>query len=284
MGIRLYKPTSAARRYGSVLTKDEITKHSPERSLTVPLKKHGGRNNLGRTTSRFRGGGAKRKYRLVDFKRRKDDVAADVTAIEYDPNRSANIALIQYEDGEKAYILHPVGLKVGDKVRSGPAAEPKVGNALPLRFIPQGLQVHNVELQTGQGAKLVRAAGAVAQLSAKVGDYCTLILPSGEMRLIHGDCRATIGQVANLDHQNVVIGKAGRKRHMGRRPHNRGTSMNPIAHPMGGGEGRTGGGRHPCGPKGKLSKGGKTRNKRKVSQGLIIRGRKRGKHVSGTSK
>lgn len=279
MGIRKYKPTSPGRRHGSVLTFEELTTSKPEKSLLRPLKKTGGRNNQGRTTARFRGGGHKRRYRLIDFKRRKDDMPATVVSVEYDPNRTANISLVQYEDGTKAYILHPVGLSVGDVIVSSMTrCEATVGNCMPLREMPVGLEVHNIELNPGQGGKLVRAAGTVAQFSAKAGKYGTIVLPSGEIRMVHLDCRATIGQVANLDHQNVVIGKAGRNRWKGRRPHNRGTSMNPVAHPMGGGEGRSGGGRHPCGPTGTLSKGGKTRTKRKASNKLILRGRKRGKH------
>lgn len=288
MGIKQYKPTSPGRRGASVLDWSELTNRGrvkPEKSLLEPLKKTGGRNNQGRTTARFRGGGNKRMYRKVDFKRnRKDGVAATVQSIEYDPNRSANIALIQYEDGDKAYILAPKGLTAGDAVMAGDKVEPKVGNCMPIRNIPQGLPIHNIELRPGQGGKMVRSAGAVAQLNSKEGDYAFVSMPSGELRKVHLDCRATIGSMGNSDHSNVVIGKAGRTRHMGRRPHNRGTSMNPVAHPMGGGEGRRGGGRHPCGPTGKLSKGGKTRPKKKWSNQLIIRGRKRGPHVSGTSR
>lgn len=290
MGVRKYKPTSPGRRRSSVLDWSELTNKGrvkPEKSLLEPLKKTGGRNNQGRTTARFRGGGNKRMYRLVDFKRKHhDDVAATVQSIQYDPNRTANIALIQYDDESqtKSYILAPKGLKEGDVLTAGDKVEPKVGNCMPLRNIPQGLAIHCIELRPGQGGKLVRSAGVVAQLNSKEGDYAFVSMPSGELRKIHLDCRATIGQVGNTDHANVIIGKAGRKRHMGRRPHNRGTSMNPVAHPMGGGEGRRGGGRHPCSPTGRLAKGGKTRQKKKWSNVFIIRGRKRGPHVSGTSR
>ncbi|MBI1849693.1 MAG: 50S ribosomal protein L2 [Planctomycetes bacterium] len=274
MGLRAYKPTSAGRRFATVLDFEEITKTTPEKSLLVSTKKSGGRNNAGRTTSRFRGGGHKRMLRVIDFRRNKDGVPGKVAAIEYDPNRSARLALLHYADGEKRYILWPVGLKVGDVVFSGEKVEPRVGNCMPLRSIPQGLAIHNLELTPGKGAQLVRTAGGVAQLAAKEGEYAQVSLPSGEIRLIHLSCRATIGQVGNLDHQNVWIGKAGRRRWMGRRPHNRGTSMNPVAHPLGGGEGRTGGGRHPCSPTGKLCKGKKTRRRRNRSSAFIVRRRK----------
>ncbi|MGE0430981.1 MAG: 50S ribosomal protein L2 [Planctomycetota bacterium] len=288
MGIRKYNPTTPGRRQGSVLDWSELTDRGrikPAKSLLEPLKSHGGRNNLGRTTSRFRGGGAKRMYRKVDFRRnRHDDKPGNVLSIEYDPNRSANIARVQYPDGSLQYILAPVGMKQGDTVLAGLKVEPRPGNCMPIKNIPQGLDIHNIELNPGQGGKLVRSAGTVAVLSAKEGKYATVVMPSGEMRKILLECRATIGRVGNLDHQNVVIGKAGRKRWMGRRPHNRGSAMNPVAHPMGGGEGRRGGGRHPCSKTGLLAKGGKTRQKKKWSNNLIIRGRKFGKHVAGTRK
>jgi len=274
MAIKIYKRTSAGRRNSSVNRSDEITTTTPEKSLLKPLKKTGGRNHHGKITARHRGGGHKRRYRLIDFKRDKDGLGAEVKTIEYDPNRSCNIALVEYEDGEKRYILAPAGLKVGQKVYSGPDAEPRLGNSLPLGKIPLGLEVHNIELNPGQGGKLVRAAGNVARLSAREGKHATLILPSGEMRMVNASCRATIGQLGNVEHMSVRYGKAGRKRHLGRRPHVRGSAMNPVAHPMGGGEGRRAGGRHPVSPTGKLAKGGKTRRKRKSSNKLIIRRRR----------
>lgn len=275
MGIKVYKPTSPGRRNMSVLTFEEITKKEPERSLVVPLKKHSGRNNEGRITVRHRGGGVKRKYRIIDFKRDKDNVPAKVAAIEYDPNRTANIALLHYKDGEKRYILAPVGLKVGDIVMSGENVDIKVGNALPLRNIPVGTVIHNIELYPGRGGQLVRAAGGAAQLMAKEGDYAHVRLPSGEIRMIHLDCRATIGQVGNLDHENVSIGKAGRKRHMGIRPTVRGSAMNPVDHPHGGGEGKAPIGRPaPVTPWGKPTLGYKTRKKNKESDKYIIKRRR----------
>ncbi len=277
MGIKKYKPTSPGRRNSSVNDFAEITKSEPEKSLLQRIPRSGGRNFQGRITARFRGGGHRKLYRIIDFKRRKDGIPAKVVGIEYDPNRSANIALLHYADGEKAYILAPKGLTVGDTVMNGPGGDPKVGNCMPLADIPVGLEVHAVELQPGRGAQLARAAGAVCQLLAKEGDYAVLVLRSGEMRRVPLACRATIGQVGNLDHQNVRWGKAGRIRWLGRRPHNRGTSMNPVAHPMGGGEGRSGGGRHPCSPTGKPAKGGKTRKRKKASDKLIIRRRKKGR-------
>jgi large subunit ribosomal protein L2 len=282
MGIRLYKPTTPGRRQGSVSDFAEITdrKKKPEKSLLVPHPKKGGRNNHGVTCSRFRGGGHKRMYRVIDFKRRKDDVWATVVAIEYDPNRSSRIALVQYDDGLRAYILAPEGLKAGDKVISGENAEPRVGNCLPLRRIPLGMSVHNVEMQPNRGGQLCRSAGTSVTLTAREGRWAQITLPSGEVRRISSECRATIGTVGNPDHMNISLGKAGRKRWMGRRPHNRGTSMNPVSHPMGGGEGRTAGGRHPCSPTGVLSKGGKTRNKRKPSNAAIIRRRRPGPHYA----
>jgi large subunit ribosomal protein L2 len=282
MGIRYYKPTTPGRRQGSVSDFAEITdrKKKPEKSLLVPHPKKGGRNNQGMTCSRFRGGGHKRMYRLIDFKRRKDDVWATVVAIEYDPNRSSRIALMQYDDGLRAYILAPEGLKAGDKVISGENVEPRVGNCLPLRRIPLGMTIHNVELQPNRGGQLCRSAGTSVTLTAREGRWAQITLPSGEVRRISSECRATIGTVGNPDHMNISLGKAGRKRWMGRRPHNRGTSMNPVSHPMGGGEGRTAGGRHPCSPTGVLSKGGKTRNKRKPSNAAIIRRRRPGPHYA----
>jgi large subunit ribosomal protein L2 len=276
MGVKIYRPTSPGRRQSSVNDYSELTDRNrqPTKSLLTPLHKTGGRNHSGKITSWWRGGGAKRLYRIIDFKRRKDDGRATVIAIEYDPNRSCHIALVEYADQTKTYILAPLGLKAGDWVESGPTAEPKAGNALPLKNIPVGLDVHNVELTAGQGGKLARSAGATARLIAREGDWATLLMPSGEMRQVRVECRATIGQIGNLDHQHVRTGKAGRTRHMGRRPHNRGTSMNPIAHPMGGGEGRSGGGRHPCSAWGKLAKGGKTRSPRKNSGKRILRRRK----------
>jgi len=238
MGIRKYKPTSPGRRNMSVNTFEEVTKHEPEKALLEPVKKHGGRNNYGRITVRHQGGGAKRKYRIIDFKRNKDNIPGKVAGIEYDPNRSSNIALIHYVDGEKRYIIAPLKLKVGTFVVSGPESDITIGNCLPLKNIPVGTTVHNIELKAGKGAQMVRSAGGSAQLMAKEGNYATLRLPSGEMRMVRIECRATIGQVGNLDHQHVRIGKAGRKRHMGIRPTVRGSVMNPCDHPHGGGEGK----------------------------------------------
>lgn len=274
MGIKIYKPTSAGRRNSSVNTHEEVTKRTPEKSLLAPLGKTGGRNNQGFTTTRFRGGGNKRMYRIIDFRRLKDGVEGTIAGIEYDPNRTCHIALVHYADGEKSYILAPLGLKVGQKIYSGDKAEPRVGNCLPLTNIPGGLEVHNIEMTPGQGGKLVRTAGGVARLAAKEGKWAQVVLPSGETRMLDANCRATIGQLGNLDHANVRVGKAGRKRHMGRRPHVRGTAQNPVSHPMGGGEGRSHGGRHPCSPTGKLAKGGRTRNRRKASNKLILRRRR----------
>ncbi len=274
MGIRVYKPTSAGRRNSSVNDYAELTTSKPEKSLCKRIKKNGGRNHHGITTSRFRGGGARKIYRIIDFKRNKDGIPAKVATIEYDPNRNCFISLVHYSDGEKRYILSPLSLKTGDLIESGSVCEPKIGNAMPLAAIPAGLEIHNIEMRAGQGAKLVRGAGNAARIVAKEGDWVTIILPSGEMRMIRKECRATIGRLSNPDHQNVRIGKAGRKRHMGRRPHVRGKAMNPVAHPMGGGEGRANGGRHPCSPTGVLAKGGKTRNPRSPSNNRIIRRRK----------
>lgn len=273
MPVKTFKPVTPGLRFKSVLTFEEITKTEPERGLLEPLKKTGGRNNQGRMTARHRGGGHKRMYRVIDFKRDKDGVPAKVAAIEYDPNRSAFIALLHYLDGEKRYIIAPLGLKVGDIVESGPNAPIRVGNALPLQNIPLGTLVHNVELKPGKGGQLARSAGTYAQLMAKEGKYATLRLPSGEMRLVPLECRATVGQVSNVDHENVSLGKAGRARWLGWRPFVRGVAMNPIDHPMGGGEGKTSGGRHPCSPWGLLSKGKKTRGK-KPSDKYIVQRRK----------
>ena len=274
MGIRIYKPTSAGRRNSSVNDYSELTGHRPEKSLCVRIKKSGGRNHHGVTTSRFRGGGARRIYRIIDFKRNKDAVPAKVATVEYDPNRNCFISLLHYADGEKRYILAPLGIKAGDTVESGISCEPKIGNAMPLESIPAGLEIHNIEMTAGQGGKLVRGAGNAARIVAKEGNWVTVILPSGEMRMIRKECRATIGRLSNPDDQNIRIGKAGRKRHMGRKPHVRGKAMNPVSHPMGGGEGRANGGRHPCSPTGVLAKGGKTRNPRNPSNKRIIRRRK----------
>ncbi len=274
MGIKRYKPYTPSRRHMSVSTFEEITKSTPEKSLVVHLKKTAGRNNQGKLTVRHLGGGSKIKYRLVDFKRNKDGIPATVKAIEYDPNRTANIALIVYADGVKSYILAPNGLSVGDTVMNGENAEVRTGNSLPMRLIPVGANIHNIEMKPGKGAQLVRAAGNVAQLMAKEGKYATVKLPSGEMRLLPIDCRATIGQVGNLDHELVKIGKAGRKRHMGIRPTVRGSVMNPNDHPHGGGEGRSPIGRpSPMTPWGKPALGYKTRKKHKASNKFIIRGR-----------
>jgi large subunit ribosomal protein L2 len=282
MGIRAYKPTTPGRRQGTVSDFAEITdrKKKPEKSLLVPHPKKGGRNNQGITCTRFRGRGHKRMYRLIDFKRAKDNVWATVVAIEYDPNRSSRLALLQYEDGEKTYILAPEGLKAGDKIQSGLDVEPKVGNCMPLRRIPLGMSVHNLEMQPGRGGQVCRSAGTSATLTAREGRWAQITLPSGEVRRISSECRATIGVIGNADHMNISLGKAGRKRWMGRRPHNRGTSMNPVSHPMGGGEGRTSGGRHPCSPTGVLAKGGKTRKKRKPSNAAIMRRRRPGPHFA----
>ena len=274
MGIRTYKPYTPSRRHMTSSTFEEITKSTPEKSLTVALKKNSGRNNQGKITVRHRGGGSKIKYRVIDFKRNKDGVPAKVVAIEYDPNRTANIALLQYADGEKRYILAPVGLTVGTKVMSGPDAEIRVGNALPMINIPVGTQLHNIELKPGKGGQMVRSAGNVAQLMAKEGKMVTLRLPSGEMRMVPSDCRATVGQVGNTDHELVTIGKAGRKRHMGIRPTVRGSVMNPNDHPHGGGEGRAPIGRPaPSTPWGKPALGLKTRKKNKHSNKYIVRKR-----------
>jgi large subunit ribosomal protein L2 len=277
MGIRVYKPTSPGRRNSSVIDYSELTTSKPEKSLCERIKKNGGRNHYGITTTRFIGGGARKIYRIIDFKRDKDGVPAKVATIEYDPNRDCFISLLNYADGEKRYILSPQGIKVGDQVESGQSCEPKIGNAMPMEAIPAGMEIHNIEMTSGQGGKLVRGAGSAAKIVAKEGNWVTIVLPSGEMRMFRKECRATIGQLSNPDHQNVSLGKAGRTRHLGRRPHVRGKAQNPVSHPMGGGEGRANGGRHPCSPTGVLAKGGKTRNPRKISNNRIIRRRKGGR-------
>jgi large subunit ribosomal protein L2 len=277
MPIRKPKPTSPGRRFSTYPDFAEVTRTEPEKTLTEGLSKSGGRNSKGRKTSRHRGGGAKRLYRKIDFKRRKDGVPAKVASIEYDPNRSAYIALLHYADGEKRYILAPQRLRVGAQLESGPGVEINVGNALPLAGMPIGTVVHNVELEPGRGGQLGRAAGAAIQLMAKEQGMATLRLPSGEMRLVRADCRATVGAIGNADHQNVKIGKAGRKRHMGVRPQTRGTAMNPVDHPHGGGEGSTTPGRHPVTPWGVPTLGYRTRKKSKRSDRYIVRGRRRGK-------
>lgn len=274
MGTKIYKPTSAGRRNSSVNDYKELTTNRPEKSLCRRIKKNGGRNHSGKTTVRFRGGGAKRIYRIIDFKRNKDGVPGKIATVEYDPNRNCFISLVNYADGEKRYILAPLGIKVGEVVESGDSVEPKVGNAMRLSAIPAGMEIHNIEMTAGQGGKMVRGAGAAARIVAKEGDWVTVILPSGEMRMVRRECRATIGRLSNPDYQNIDIGKAGRKRHMGIRPHVRGKAQNPVSHPMGGGEGRSNGGRHPCSPTGVLAKGGKTRSPRNRSNKRIIRRRK----------
>jgi large subunit ribosomal protein L2 len=276
MGIRYYKPTSPGRRGASVSDFAEITdrKKKPEKSLVKRLKKKGGRNFQGKITSRHRGGGHKRLYRIIDFKRDKDGVPAKVAYVEYDPNRSARIALLHYVDGEKRYILAPEGLVAGAVISSGEKVEPAVGNCMPLGAIPLGSTVHNIELQPGKGGQLCRSAGTSAVLNAREKGWAQITLPSGEVRRVPTSCRATIGAVGNSEHSAIVLGKAGRKRWLGRRPHVRGTAMNPVAHPMGGGEGRNSGGRHPCSPTGKPSKGGRTRKRKKASTKAIIRRRR----------
>ncbi|MFZ1996439.1 MAG: 50S ribosomal protein L2 [Solirubrobacteraceae bacterium] len=277
MPIRKPKPTSPGMRFVSYPDFAEVTRTHPEKSLTEGLKKSGGRNSNGRKTARHRGGGAKRLYRRIDFKRLKDGIPAKVAEIEYDPNRSSYIALLHYADGEKSYILAPGRLRVGATVMSGPGADIRVGNALPLSNMPPGTIVHNVELTPGRGGQMARSAGTGVQLLAKEGDYATLRLPSGEMRMVRAECRATVGTIGNSDHQNVKIGKAGRKRHMGVRPQTRGTAMNPVDHPHGGGEGSTTPGRHPVTPWGVPTLGYRTRKKNKRSDQYIVRGRRRGK-------
>jgi len=273
MPIKSFKPITPSQRFKTVSTFEEITKEKPERSLTVPLKKTGGRNNRGRITCRHRGGGHKRAYRIIDFKRNKIDIPAKVSSIEYDPNRSARIALLSYADGEKRYILAPVGLNVNDTVISSDKTDIRVGNTLLLRNIPMGSTIHNIELKIGKGGQIARSAGSYAQLVAKEGKYAQIKLPSGEVRMVLLDCHATLGQVSNVEHENITYGKAGKMRWLGRRPKVRGVAMNPIDHPMGGGEGKASGGRHPCSPWGVLSKGKKTR-KQKSSDSLIVKKRK----------
>ena len=274
MGIKKLKPVTPGTRFRSNYTFDEITKSVPEKSLTVALKKSGGRNNLGRITSRHIGGGHKRRYRIIDFKRNKHGIAAKVFSIEYDPNRSARIALLHYADGEKRYIIAPNGLKVGDKISSGPGSEISVGNALPLKEMPLGSFVHNVEIKPGKGGQIGRSAGSSIQLMAKEGNLAQLKMPSGEVRLINIDCLATYGMVGNSEHENISLGKAGRTRWLGRRSYVRGVAMNPVDHPMGGGEGKTSGGGHPVSPWGQKSKGLKTRKRKNQSNKYIIKRRK----------
>ncbi len=271
MGIKTFKPTTPSRRYYSVCDFSQIADKEPERSLLEKRTSTGGRNNYGRITARFRGGGHKRRYRLIDFKRDKIGVSARVSAIEYDPNRSARIALLHYADGEKRYIIQPEGLKPGQKVMSGPNADILLGNALPLKNMPAGTIVHNIELRPGKGAQMARSAGSQAQLISKEGGLALLKLPSGEVRRVPLDCMATVGQVGNLDHENVSLGKAGRTRWMGKRPHNRGVTMNPVDHPHGGGEGKTSGGRHPVTPWGQPTRGYKTRNNKRTDKFIVQR-------------
>ncbi len=276
MPIKTYRPTTPTRRFQTVTTREELTRDRPEKALAKGRHKHGGRNNKGRVCVRFRGGGAKRKYRLIDFKRQKHGVPAKVASVEYDPNRSANIALLHYADGDKRYILQPVGLAVGMQVVSGEDADILVGNALPLRRIPPGTVVHNVELRPGKGGQMARAAGAEIRLVSREGGYALLRLPSGEVRRVPEGCIATVGRVGNVDHGNVDLGKAGRSRWLGRRPHNRGVTMNPVDHPHGGGEGRTSGGRHPVSPWGKPTRGYKTRRNTRSDRYIVSRrGRKK---------
>jgi large subunit ribosomal protein L2 len=282
MAVRKHKPVTPGRRFATWQDRAEVTKDEPEKALTEGISKSGGRNSRGRTTSRHRGGGAKRKYRKIDFKRRKDGVPAKVAAIEYDPNRSAHIALLHYADGEKRYILAPARLRVGATVTSGDDADIQPGNCLPLRAMPTGTTVHNVELSPGKGGQLGRSAGTAIQLVAKEGRHATLRLPSGEMRMVPVECRASVGAIGNAEHQNVDLGKAGRARHLGKRPQTRGTAMNPVDHPHGGGEGSTTPGRHPVTPWGVPTLGYRTRKKGKRSDRFIVRGRRRGKKRGGS--
>jgi len=275
MGIKTYRPYTETRRFQTGLTFQELTTNRPHKPLMQPKQRISGRNNQGRLTIWRRGGGHKRQYRIIDFKRDKTGIPARVATVEYDPNRSAFISLLHYADGEKRYILYPTGLKVGDQVVSGPEADIVVGNALPLRNIPAGTQIHNLELHLGRGGQLVRSAGGSAQLLAKEGDYAQVRLPSGEVRKVHMDCMASIGQVGNVDHENVAIGKAGRRRWMGIRPTVRGVAMNPVDHPLGGGEGRTSGGRHPVTPWGKPTRGYKTRNNKQTDRFIVKRREKK---------
>jgi large subunit ribosomal protein L2 len=269
MAIRKTNPTSAGRRGYSFSDQSDITATEPLKKLLAGKSNSGGRNNHGRTTSRFRGGGHKRRYRIIDFRRNKIGVPATVATIEYDPNRTSRIALLHYVDGDKTYILAPDGLKVGDQVLASRFADIRPGNSLPLQYIPSGTLIHNIELRKGKGGQLVRSAGVAGRLTAKEGEYVSVKLPSGEVRLVHQECRASIGQVSFAEHQLVALGKAGRSRWLGRRPHNRGVSMNPVDHPMGGGEGRTSGGRHPCSPWGQLAKGKKTRNNKRTDTMIV---------------
>ncbi len=271
MAIKSYRPTTPSRRFMTTVSRADITKDKPEKALTVGKKRTGGRNSQGRITSRFIGGGHKQAYRIIDFKRDKFGVPAKVAAIEYDPNRSARIALLHYADGEKRYIIAPVGLEVGRTVVSGPEADILPGNALPLKNIPAGTVIHNIELRPGKGGQMARSAGAEAQLVSREGGYALIKLPSGEVRKVQETCMATIGQVGNLDHENVSLGKAGRTRWLGKRPHNRGVSMNPIDHPHGGGEGKTSGGRHPVTPWGQPTRGFKTRNNKRTDKWIVTR-------------
>jgi large subunit ribosomal protein L2 len=271
MPIKSYRPTTPTRRFQTVVSREDITKDKPEKSLVEGRQRSGGRNNLGRISSRFIGGGHKKAYRIIDFKRDKTGVPAKVAAIEYDPNRSARIALLHYADGEKRYIIAPAGLTVGRTVSSGPAADILVGNALPLKNIPAGTLVHNIELRPGKGAQMARSAGTQAQLVSRESEYALLKLPSGEIRRVHVDCMATIGQVGNVEHENVSLGKAGRTRWLGKKPHNRGVTMNPVDHPHGGGEGKTSGGRHPVTPWGQPTRGFKTRNNKRTNKWIVTR-------------
>jgi len=271
MPIKTYRPTTPTRRFQTIVSREDITKQRPEKSLLEPKQGTGGRNSNGRVTSRFIGGGHKQAYRVIDFKRDKTGIPATVAAVEYDPNRSARIALLHYKDGEKRYIMHPDGLKIGQKIMSGPAADILLGNALPLKNIPAGTVVHNIELRPGKGGQMARSAGSQAQLVSREGGVALLKLPSGEVRRVQDDCMATIGQVGNVEHENVSLGKAGRKRWMGKMPHNRGVSMNPVDHPHGGGEGKTSGGRHPVTPWGQPTRGFKTRNNKRTNKLIVTR-------------
>ncbi|MFC1591514.1 50S ribosomal protein L2 [Thermodesulfobacteriota bacterium] len=275
MAVKAFKPTSPGRRFQTVSDFAEITTDKPEKSLLAPLKKSGGRNCYGRVTARHVGGGHKRRYRIIDFKRDKHDIPASVVSVEYDPNRTARIALLHYRDGEKRYIIAPLDIRVGDEIEAGEKAEIKPGNALPIRKIPVGTQVHNVELKIGKGGQIIRSAGSSGQIAAKENNYAHLKMPSGELRLIHVNCYATIGQVSNAEHSNLSIGKAGRKRWMGKKPKVRGVAMNPVDHPMGGGEGRSSGGRHPCTPWGKPTKGYRTRKNKSTDKYIVRRRNKK---------
>ena len=275
MPVKSYRPTTPTRRFQTVVSREDITKQRPEKGLVAGKQRTGGRSSTGRISSRFKGGGHKKAYRIIDFKRDKVGIAAKVAAIEYDPNRSARIALLHYIDGEKRYIIAPVGLEVGRTVMSGPDADILIGNCLPLKNIPAGTVVHNIELRPGKGGQMARSAGAQAQLVSKESDYALLKLPSGEIRKVQVECTATIGQVGNVEHENVSLGKAGRKVWMGKRPHNRGVSMNPVDHPHGGGEGKTSGGRHPVTPWGQPTRGFKTRNNKRTDKWIVTRKQKK---------